>query len=411
MLTMNKENKQVMELFQDGNFVKICAPMVRYSKLQFRNLVKRYDCDLCFTPMILADSFCMSEKARNNEFTTNLDDTPVIIQFASNTVDDFTMAAVSASPFCSGVDLNCGCPQRWAKQQGLGCVMLEKPQKIFDITRECRNKILKPFTVSVKTRILNDLRRTVEICRQIEKAGASFLTVHARTADHSTGDINEEALKLIKENIDIPLVANGGIRSLSDCYQLRDSVGCDGVMVANAILQNPAIFSGINETPLDCVQHWVDICYNTTISRSEYRFLSETNRTSVIPERPPNLTFQCFHHHLVFMMEKILPKRKRRIFNNFKKFQEVFEFLKKEFNIVPSLFGIEDYEKVIPLSLAYDVADNSHFGSDAKLLDEKCEHLAYNSSWSNGKYFVSKTADEKCTDKDCDWSDMFLEND
>lgn len=41
-------------------------------RLQFRNLVKTYNCDLCFTPMILADSFCKSNKARNNEFTTNL---------------------------------------------------------------------------------------------------------------------------------------------------------------------------------------------------------------------------------------------------------------------------------------------------------------------------------------------------
>jgi tRNA-dihydrouridine synthase 4 len=67
-----KNPVNVMELFENKEIVKICAPMVRYSKLQFRNLVKTYNCDLCYTPMILADSFCKSAKARNNEFTTNL---------------------------------------------------------------------------------------------------------------------------------------------------------------------------------------------------------------------------------------------------------------------------------------------------------------------------------------------------
>ena len=50
-----------MELFSSGEPVKICAPMVRYSKLPFRNLVRLYDCDLAFSPMIMADSFHMSQ--------------------------------------------------------------------------------------------------------------------------------------------------------------------------------------------------------------------------------------------------------------------------------------------------------------------------------------------------------------
>lgn len=56
------------------------------------------------------------------------------------------------------MDLNCGCPQRWAKAQGIGCVMLENPQIIYDVVRQCRNHINKPFTVSVKMRILPNLK-------------------------------------------------------------------------------------------------------------------------------------------------------------------------------------------------------------------------------------------------------------
>ena len=55
-----------MDLFDSDTPVKICAPMVRYSKLAFRNLVRLYGCDLTFSQMIMADSFFMSQKARHN---------------------------------------------------------------------------------------------------------------------------------------------------------------------------------------------------------------------------------------------------------------------------------------------------------------------------------------------------------
>ena len=65
-----------MEIFDKEGPVRICAPMVRYSKLAFRNLVRLYDVDVAFSPMILADSFYQSQAARDNELTTNSADKP-----------------------------------------------------------------------------------------------------------------------------------------------------------------------------------------------------------------------------------------------------------------------------------------------------------------------------------------------
>ncbi|GFO43578.1 tRNA-dihydrouridine synthase [Plakobranchus ocellatus] len=101
-----------MDLFDDRKLVKICAPMVRYSKHAFRKLVRKYDCDLAFTPMIISDSFVRSIKARDTEFTTSKDDRPLIVQFAAKNSDEFASAAEIVAPFSDGVDLNCGCPQR-----------------------------------------------------------------------------------------------------------------------------------------------------------------------------------------------------------------------------------------------------------------------------------------------------------
>lgn len=40
-------------------------------RLQFRKLIRMYDCNLCFTPMIMADSYVKSAKARAHEFQTD----------------------------------------------------------------------------------------------------------------------------------------------------------------------------------------------------------------------------------------------------------------------------------------------------------------------------------------------------
>ncbi|CAH0728720.1 unnamed protein product, partial [Brenthis ino] len=239
----------VSELFYDARsnntYVKVCAPMVRYSKIQFRTLVKNFGVDLCFTPMILADSFCQNAKARTNEFMTTVNDTPLIVQFAANNVDDFLDASTLVYPYADGVDLNCGCPQRWAMKDGYGCALLSTPELIHDLLRSVRNKFPSTFSVSVKIRILQELKKTIVMCQQLEKCGIDFMTIHGRTPIQKNGeDIDEDTLREVCDIINTPIIANGGIKTLDDADHLYKSTKCDGVMAAGGILNNPSLFSG-----------------------------------------------------------------------------------------------------------------------------------------------------------------------
>ncbi|KTF76153.1 hypothetical protein cypCar_00049274 [Cyprinus carpio] len=142
-----------MDLFNRGRPVRVCAPMVRYSKLAFRCLVRKYDCDVCFTPMIIAADFMRSAKARDSEFTTNKTDRPLIVQFAAKDAHTLAEAACVVSPFSDGVDLNCGCPQRWAVSEGYGACLINKPELVKDMVRHVRNQIDNPnYAVSIKIR-------------------------------------------------------------------------------------------------------------------------------------------------------------------------------------------------------------------------------------------------------------------
>lgn len=78
---------------REHGFLRVSAPMVRYSKVEFRKLLRKHGVKLAFSPMIIADSFNNSEKARQNEFTSTPDDQPVIAQFAAKDAMEFVNAA------------------------------------------------------------------------------------------------------------------------------------------------------------------------------------------------------------------------------------------------------------------------------------------------------------------------------
>ena len=130
---MSKPEDHPLRLFDmargANSFVSLClsndrplfiaAPMIRYSKLPFRQLCRDYDVDLTYTPMMLAKEFIRHPHARYTDFSTNSFDRPIIAQFAAKDTVTLSRAAEMVFPFVDGVDLNCGCPQTWACQEGI----------------------------------------------------------------------------------------------------------------------------------------------------------------------------------------------------------------------------------------------------------------------------------------------------
>ncbi|KAK7476318.1 hypothetical protein BaRGS_00032436 [Batillaria attramentaria] len=320
-----------LELFSSGKTVKICAPMVRYSKLPFRMLVRKYDCDLAYTPMIISSCFVNSLKARDSDFTTCPEDRPLIVQFAASTAQDFADAAEIVAPFSDGVDLNCGCPQsmfvksdrlihniavllfphnRWAMAEGYGACLLGKPELLCEMVQQARNRVQRDdFTVSIKIRIHSDIRKTVEMCQRAERAGASWITVHGRTKEQRCQPVNYDAIRVIKDSVSIPVVANGDVRSMNDVTVVREQTGVDGVMAARGILANPAMYAGFEETPIQCVKDWLDISLSL------------------------GTPFPCFHHHLIYMLERITSRAERRIFNSLASSSAVIEHLRENYSL------------------------------------------------------------------------------
>jgi tRNA-dihydrouridine synthase 4 len=110
--------------------------------------------------MIMANSFVRSSKARDIEFTTHAYDRPLIVQFAANNANELATAAQFVRIHCDGIELNCGCPQRWAIQEGVGSALIENNALLCEMIKETRRRLDHPadFTVAAKIRLHTDIK-------------------------------------------------------------------------------------------------------------------------------------------------------------------------------------------------------------------------------------------------------------
>lgn len=162
----------------------------------------------------------------------------LIAQLASPNGPSLADACELLAPHVDGVDINCGCPQRWAYNEGIGCALLRKPELVGDMVRRAHDRMGWDWPVSIKIRVDTDPRATQTLVDNAIAMGVSHITVHGRTRHQpSTDPVNLPALaaavNLVRGRV--PTVANGDLWDLDDAAAMRKT-GVDGVMAARGLL-------------------------------------------------------------------------------------------------------------------------------------------------------------------------------
>lgn len=288
----------------------IAGPMVRYSKLPFRELVRHFAVDIVYTPMILAREFVRNQTARDSDFTTNEKDTPTIAQFGANNALDLVRAVELIKPYVDGIGLNCGCPIKEQVREGIGAALMESPEKVAEMVRAVKSAFGADFCVEVKIRIHKDLNDTVRYAQMVEAAGADYLTVHGRTKTQRSREAADfDAIRLVKQSVKIPVVANGDAFSLDDAHRIAEYTGCNGVMAVRGILSNPALFAGYKSTPWHAIEIFWDLV-------TAY-----------------GLPYRLTQHHLSEMLEGNVSKADKRDMNEQKNLAELIEWFDARFEL------------------------------------------------------------------------------
>ncbi|QID86956.1 tRNA dihydrouridine synthase [Saccharomyces pastorianus] len=241
-----------------GRPVNIAGPMVRYSKLPFRQLCRDYNVDIVYSPMILAREYVRNEHARISDLSINDKDVPLIVQVGVNNVADLLKFVEMVAPYCDGVGINCGCPIKEQIREGIGCALIYNSDLLCSMVRAVKNKYGDKLRLETKIRIHDELDQTVELCRNLCDSGVDWITIHGRTRrTRSSQSVNLDAIKYIIDRIadkNVPVIANGDCFKLSDLEKITKYTGASGVMAVRGLLSNPALFAGHDICPWGCIE-------------------------------------------------------------------------------------------------------------------------------------------------------------
>lgn len=151
------------------------------------------------------------------------------------------------------VDINLGCPAPRAVRKGVGSAMLKDLNLLSQVLEIMRKSTHLPLSAKIRAGY-DDASGVVQIARAVQEAGADFITVHPRRrVDFYEGVADWRIIRVLVDELRIPVVGNGDIWYAADALRIRAETGCAAVMMGRPVLRNPWIFRQVAELTSDQV--------------------------------------------------------------------------------------------------------------------------------------------------------------
>ena len=221
----------------------VLAPMAGITDSAFRRIAKEFGAGLVVAEMVSDKAiFYGSQKTIDMLYMTE-DERPISQQIFGSDKESFVYAAkyIEENMHPDIIDINMGCPvPKVAQRAQAGSALLKNPNKVYEIVKAVVEAVSVPVTVKIRSGWDDKSINAVEIAKICEKAGASAITVHPRTrAQGYSGLANWDIIKQVKENVSIPVIGNGDVKTGLDAKRMLLETGCDAVMIGRGLLGNP----------------------------------------------------------------------------------------------------------------------------------------------------------------------------
>ena len=233
----------------------IVAPMAGISNKTFRSICKEFGAGLVVGEMVSDKAIVFGNEKTFKLLEMDEKERPISQQIFGSDIDSFVQAAKRVYELMHPdiIDINMGCPvPKVAIKNQAGSALLKNPKKIYEIVKAVVEAVPIPVTVKIRAGWDEKSINCIEVGKIIEKAGASAITLHARTRSQGySGHADWSLIKSLVKAVNIPVIGNGDVISCYDAQKMLDETGCAGVMIGRGLLGNPWLIKECLEY-LDC---------------------------------------------------------------------------------------------------------------------------------------------------------------
>jgi nifR3 family TIM-barrel protein len=225
----------------------ILAPMAGVTDPPFRKIVKDYSPGLVCGEMISAMALHYNSDKTRAMIQIASYEKPVSIQiFGSNPEIMAEAAAFIAAEGADLIDINMGCPVPKVVKSGEGAALLTNLPLATDIIKKVVASVKIPVTVKFRLGWNSNQIIAPELAKIAEDQGAAAVTLHARTREQFYhGKAEWQYITEVKQAVSIPVIGNGDVDSPQAAIAMMEQTGCDGVMIGQAALGRPWLFSQV----------------------------------------------------------------------------------------------------------------------------------------------------------------------
>ena len=221
----------------------VLAPMAGVSDNAFRRIAKEMGAGLVVAEMVSDKAIFYGSQKTIDMLYMQEEERPISQQIFGSDVESFVYAAkyIEKNMHPDIIDINMGCPvPKVATKAQAGSALLKNPNKVYEIVKAVVENVNVPVTVKIRSGWDEKSINAVEIAKIVEQAGASAITVHPRTRSQGySGKANWDIIKQVKENVKIPVIGNGDIKTCYDAKRMLEETKCDAVMIGRGLLGNP----------------------------------------------------------------------------------------------------------------------------------------------------------------------------
>lgn len=147
---------------------------------------------------------------------------------------------------CDFIDINMGCPMPKIANSGDGCGLMRTPELAGDIVKAVTKAVDVPVTVKCRLGWDKGNINVLDFTKRMEDNGAAMVAVHGRTRSMLySGVADWDMITKVKQQLSIPVIANGDITGGETALKCLKRTGADGIMIGRSVFGDPWVFEEV----------------------------------------------------------------------------------------------------------------------------------------------------------------------